>query len=77
MSNESHELEFADALEETDFGLIVCGKTGSLKGLWIPQNMEEEEVPESIIRMCVEIFGIDPSEFDEDGMGDPLTDTVH
>ena len=78
MNDESHNVEFGDALEDTDFGLIVCGKTGTLKGLWIPQNLEEEPVPESIYRLCVDYFGIDPAEFDEeDDMGDPLTDTVH
>jgi hypothetical protein len=49
-----------------------------LKGLWIPQNMEDEPVPESVYRLCVDYFGIDPAEFDEeDDMGDPITDTVH
>ena len=29
------EIEFEDALEPTDFGFIVCGETGRLKGLWM------------------------------------------
>ena len=62
----TQKIEFEDALEDTDFGLIVCGKTGDLKGLWIPSEMDEEPVPENIIRLCVEYFGIDPSEFDDD-----------
>jgi len=45
MSND-HELEFAESLDETDYGLIVCGKTGKLKGLWIPLELGDEEVPE-------------------------------
>ena len=65
MSNE-YNVKFEDALDETDFGFIVCGVTGKLKGLWIPVEMEEEPVPENIIRMCVEHFGIDPAEFDEE-----------
>ena len=79
MSNNKHELEFSESLEDTDFGLIICGKTGILKGLWVPQNMEEEPVPESIIRLCVDVFNIDPKEFDEedDGIGEPLTGTIH
>ena len=64
-SNKSHELEFEDALEETDFGLIVCGKTGRLKGLWIPKDLDDEEVPESLVRICVDVFGIDEKEFFE------------
>jgi hypothetical protein len=64
--SEEHECTFEDSLEETDFGFIVCGKTGRLKGLWIPKEMDEEPVPENIIRMCVEHFDIDPKEFEED-----------
>ena len=71
--SEDHELTFEESLEETDFGLIVCGKTGLLKGLWIPKEMDEEPVPENIIRMCVEIFGIDPAEFDEEESSDGKT----
>ena len=72
--NDEHELTFEDALEPTDFGFIVCGKTGRLKGLWIPKGMEEETVPDTIIDLCIEVFGIDPSEFDDDA---PLSSTVH
>ena len=60
------QVEFDEALEPTDFGFIVCGKTGRLKGLWIPKEMDDEPVPESIIQLCVEHFGIDPAEFDDD-----------
>ena len=45
MSNDSY-VEFEDTLDEDDFGLIVCGKTGSLKGLFIPRGKEDEEIPE-------------------------------
>ena len=64
--SDNHELEFSEALEETDFGLIVCGKTGKLKGLWIPSELEDDPVPGSIVNMCVDIFGIDPEEFDDE-----------
>ena len=60
------QIKFDDALGPTDFGFIVCGKTGNLKGLWIPTEMDEEQVPESIISLCVEYFGIDPAEFEEE-----------
>ena len=41
--------------------------------------MDEEPVPESIVRMCVDIFGIDEKEFDyvDDDLGDPPTGTLH
>jgi hypothetical protein len=64
--NDSHETTFEEALEDTDFGFIVCGKTGRLKGLWIPIEMNDQPVPENIIHMCAEYFDIDPSEFDEE-----------
>ena len=64
--SDNHELTFEESLEDTDFGLIVCGETGKLKGLWVPTEMGDDPVPESIIRMCVEIFGIDPEEFEEE-----------
>ena len=65
MSN-THELEFEEALSDTDFGLIVCGKTGKLKGLWIPTELKNEPVPDTIVDMCVKIFGVDPKEFEDD-----------
>ena len=78
MSDE-HEVPFEEALEDTDFGFIVCGKTGRLKGLWIPKEMDDEPVPENIISMCVEHFGIDPAEFDIDDDEEESSDgkTLH
>lgn len=70
----STKIEFEDALEDTDFGFIVCGKTGRLKGLWIPNEMEDEPVPENIIDMCIEFFGIDPAAFDEEDDDDDNND---
>ena len=80
MSNHEEKLRFEDSLGEDDYGLIMCGKTGVLKGLWIPDGHDEDEVPESIINMCINVFGVDPEEFykdEDDDMGDPLTDTLH
>ena len=57
--------EFEDFLDATDYGFIVDGKTGKLKGLWIPDGMEHVEVPETIEDICVNIFGIDPNETDQ------------
>lgn len=80
MSEETHDALFGDTLAENDYGLIVCGKTGALKGLWIPKTHEDDYVPDSIIHLCVNYFGVDPSEFDEedeDDLGTPPTNTVH
>jgi len=54
-------VEFDDALGENDFGLIVCSKTGRLKGLWIPEGKADDEVPQTIVDVCMEYFGIDPN----------------
>ena len=64
MSTEE-DTSFEDALDKGDFGFIVCSVTGKLKGLWIPQEMGDVPVPDTIIRLCVDYFGIDPEEFDE------------
>lgn len=66
-------VHFEESLDDNDFGLIICGKTGSLKGLWIPVGMEEAPVPETIIDICVNVFGIDPKEFDEQETSDGHT----
>jgi hypothetical protein len=55
-------VKFEDALEDTDYGLIICSKTGRLKGLWVPDGADEDHVPQSIVDICKENFGIDPNE---------------
>lgn len=52
------QIEFEDALEDDDWGLIISS-SGELKGLFIPDGKEEEDVPQSIVEMCTRIFGID------------------
>lgn len=71
------ETTFEASISDTDYGLIVCGKTGLLKGLWTPLTIEDKPVPESIVNLCIDYFGVDPAEFEDDGMGDPLTDSIH
>lgn len=62
MSKNTHNVQFDEALANTDFGFIVCGVTGRLKGLWIPEGMEEDPVPASIVEICKNYFGVDPTE---------------
>lgn len=70
MSNhEKTGVEFDEALDDTDFGLIICSKTGRLKGLWIPQGQDEDNVPQTIVDVCLDYFGIDPN--------DPENETLH
>jgi hypothetical protein len=52
---------FEESLEDDDWGLII-GNDGSLKGLYIPEGKDDEEVPETIIQICMDVFGIDPTE---------------
>ena len=53
-----HDLEFDSALDEDDYGLIIS-KDGMLKGVWIPEMHEEEEIPEVIVELCKNYFGLD------------------
>jgi len=32
-----------------------------LKGVWIPEMHEEEEIPEVIVELCKNYFGLDPN----------------
>jgi len=58
----SHDyLGFEDSLDEDDYGFMV-DKDGNLKGIWIPQAHEEEEVPDAIVELIKEKWGIDPSD---------------
>lgn len=70
----SEHIGFDEALEPTDFGLIVCGKTGKLKGIWMPEGVDEENIPVSIVQLCVDYFDIDPEEF---GLDDDTPTTLH
>ena len=58
----SKKITFEESLDATDWGLIIDHQ-GRLKGLFIPEGADEDDVPESIINMCVTQFGIDPDEF--------------
>lgn len=50
-------IEFEDALTDDDWGLIISSD-GKLKGLFIPEGKEEDDVPVEIVSMCSKIFGI-------------------
>jgi hypothetical protein len=58
----SHDyLGFEDALEEDDYGFML-DKDGNLKGIWIPQGHGQDEVPDAIIQLIKEKWGIDPND---------------
>lgn len=50
---------FEDSLEEDDYGLII-GKDGTIKGIWIPSTMEDEdEIPDPVVKLIKAALGID------------------
>lgn len=58
----SSRMKFIDSLADTDYGLIICGKTGVLKGIFIPDGQDEDAVPEPVAKICKDYFNIDPNE---------------
>jgi len=60
MSEEARTLE--EQLGEEDWAIII-GQDGNLKGLFIPDGKDEDVVPESIVAIMAEYFGVD---FDEE-----------
>jgi hypothetical protein len=54
-------LGFEDTLEDDDYGFIL-DKEGNLKGIWVPQGSEDEDVPEAIVLLLKEKWGIDPND---------------
>lgn len=68
-------VEFEEALGKDDWGLIIS-KEGRLKGMFIPEGCTEDDVPDSIIELCINFFDINPEEFniEED---DNESKTIH
>lgn len=54
-------LGFEDTLDESDYGFIL-DKDGNLKGIWIPKDSDDKEVPEAIVELIKEHWGIDPND---------------
>ena len=57
-------VEFSESLSEEDYGLII-GTDGTLKGIWIPKDKEDEQIPDAIASICISKFGIDPNDGSE------------
>ena len=57
-NNDKEYLEITEAMEDDDWALII-GANGDLKGLFIPRGKEEEVVPNSIVDICEQYFGVD------------------
>jgi hypothetical protein len=73
MSDESRTLE--DHLGDEDWAIII-GKDGNLKGLFMPDGTDEELVPESIVTIMADYFGVN---FDEEMNDEETSDgqTIH
>ena len=59
-------VKFEDALTEDDYGLIIDGQSGELKGLWMPKGKEDEPIPDTIVDLCIHVFGIDPNDEEDE-----------
>lgn len=63
MNHNKVELEFRESLEDTDYGLIV-GADGTLKGIWVPNSVEDDTIPDAVVDLCISKFGINPNDTD-------------
>ena len=54
-----------DQIGEDDWALII-GSDGNLKGMFIPEGKDEDEVPESIVYIMENYYGIDFNEDEEE-----------
>jgi hypothetical protein len=62
MSNSklTHSLKFEKTLESNDYGLIIA-EDGALKGIWVPDHLWSAPLPCSIVKICIEHYGINPN----------------
>lgn len=62
-------------LGDDDWAIII-GQDGNLKGLFIPEGKDEELVPESIVTIMEQYFGVN---FDEEELEEETSDghTLH
>ncbi len=55
----SHDyLGLEDTLDTDDYGFIL-DKDGNLKGIWIHRDHEDEDVPDAIVQLVKNKWGID------------------
>ena len=74
MSDESSTLDAQ--LGDSDWAIII-GDDGNLKGLYIPEGKDEDLVPESIVTIMAEYFGIDFDEEIEEAKYVPPGEILH
>ena len=59
-------LGFEDSLEEDDYGFMLDAQ-GRLKGIWIPASAEDENVPDAIVQLLKDHWGVDVNDDDSYG----------
>ena len=75
--NEDHQdeqLSLYDQMDDDDWALII-GSDGNLKGMFIPEGKDEDEVPYSIVHIMQNYYGINFSEDTEEEPDD--NPTIH
>lgn len=53
-------MEFHETVEDDDYALIIS-EEGKLKGLWVPLNRRGKQLPYSVVKICMNFYGVDPS----------------
>jgi len=74
--SEKEALTLEAQLGEDDWAIII-GKDGNLKGLFIPDGMDQDLVPESIVTIMAEYFGVDFDDEIEESVEVPPGETLH
>jgi hypothetical protein len=70
---QDEDLSLYDQMDEDDWALII-GSDGNLKGMFIPEGKDEDEVPKSIVYIMENYYGIDFSDEEEESDDNP---TIH
>jgi hypothetical protein len=70
--HQDEHLSLYDQMDDEDWALII-GSDGNLKGMFIPEGKDEDEVPYSIVHIMEKYFGIDFSEDGEEESSDGQT----
>lgn len=57
--NKENDFTPIDELVDKEDWAIIISKEGDLKGIYIPEGSDDEFVPESILQIMEEYFGVD------------------
>ena len=70
------DLTLEEQLGKEDWAIII-GSDGNLRGIFIPQGMDEALVPESIVQIMAQYFGVDFEEEIDETVEVPPGETLH